>query len=355
MARRNVLVTGGCGFLGNRMAEMLRDDGCNVTVLDLIDGDLDSVRYVRANLCKRDELDAVCAGQDEIYHVASLTELFGARERFLAINVEGTRNLLQAAAANGVKTFVYTSSASVVFAGNDIENGDESLPYPGQFLDNYTESKALAEQVVLDFDGTDGVRTVAIRPHSIYGPRDRHFWPKVIASAAAGKLRWRLGSGENLSDYTFVDNCAHAHMLAAKRLASAEGRAVVGGQAYFVSDGEPSNFWGTMKQIAVGVGFDGSDIGTRAIPFAAAYAIGAALEKGYAVAQCLCRVRSGPTLTRFVAANACTSHYFSIAKAQRDLGYTPLRSHDDAMQLTIAYYRGLNKHRFERDQSPKND
>jgi nucleoside-diphosphate-sugar epimerase len=111
---------------------------------------------------------------------------------------------------------VYTSSASVVFNGVDLLDGDESLPYPKSFLDFYTYTKAEAEKLVLAANGEDGLATVAIRPHSIFGPGDQHFWPKVIANAEAGKLRFYMGDGENLSDFTFVDNCVLGHTLAAE-------------------------------------------------------------------------------------------------------------------------------------------
>ena len=136
---------------------------------------------------------------------------------------------------------MYTSTPSVVHAGADIAGADESLPYPTHFETHYPETKARAEQMVLDANSED-LRTVALRPHLIWGPGDNHLLPRIIDRARRGRLRL-VGPPFPLVDSTYIVDAARAHLLAARELAGA-GRCA--GRAYFISQGEP---WPTDKLI----------------------------------------------------------------------------------------------------------
>src|SRR5690606_17514106 len=160
---------------------------------------------------------------------------WGDPEEYEAVNVHGTEALLDAARAAGVRAFVYTSTPSVVFEGRPIEGGDERLPYARRFLADYPRTKARAEERVLT---ADGLATVALRPHLIWGPGDRHLLPRLVSR---GKRLKRVGPGDPLTDTIYIANCVHAHILAGARLLERpEGAS---GKAYFVSDDAPVGLW----------------------------------------------------------------------------------------------------------------
>jgi nucleoside-diphosphate-sugar epimerase len=214
---------------------------------------------------------------------------------------------------------VFTSSPSVVAAGHDIAGGDESLPYPKRYLADYPRTKAESERRVLAANGDD-LATVSLRPHIIWGPGDNHLIPRLIERARAGKLRI-IGDGKNKTDVTYIDNAAAAHLLAADRLSSGSP---VAGRAYFISQGEPVAMWPFINRILEIAGLPPV---TRRVPLALAYAAGTTLEAAYA----LLRRTDEPRMTRFLAVQLGTSHWFDISAARRDLGYCPSVGIDEGL------------------------
>ncbi len=169
----------------------------------------------------------------------------------LPTNDRGTEHLVNACLETGVQKLVYTSTASVVFDGSDIKQGDESsLEYPRRFLDPYSATKALGEQVVLRANGKKSpsgdsvLYTCSLRPHIIFGPRDSHFLPKLVSRAREGEITHTVGDGKNIVDFTYVQNVVHAHVLAAEKLG--EGSAV-NGQCFFITNGQPRQFWDVIS------------------------------------------------------------------------------------------------------------
>lgn len=223
---------------------------------------------------------------------------------------------------------MYTSSPSVTFDGTDQVNLDESAPYPGKWLCHYPHSKALAEQKVLTANGSDGLLTCALRPHLIWGPRDEHLIPRLIERARSGKLR-RVGDGKNLVDMIYVENAAAAHLQAADAL---DDGSPVCGKAYFISQGEPVNCWGWINDILALA--DLPPI-TKNISARAAWNVGRVLEAVWTIL----RRRDEPRLTRFLAAQLSTSHYFDISAAQRDFGYQPIVSTEEGMERLGVWLR----------------
>jgi sterol-4alpha-carboxylate 3-dehydrogenase (decarboxylating) len=218
------------------------------------------------------------------------------------------------------------SSGSVVYEGRDIENGDESLPYARTSQAPYADSKIAAEKEVLTQNGEGGVATVALRPHVIFGPGDRRFLPAVIAHAKAGRLRFQVGRGRWLSDYTYVDNLVDALLRTEERLSLASA---IAGQAYFITNGEPMPFWDFVRTVLARLGLPPI---RAAIPHHIVYAI-AAIKEG------IDTLRGGTLnaedgLSRFAIRYMCTHHYFSIAKAQRDLDYHPKVSVAEGIERT---------------------
>jgi nucleoside-diphosphate-sugar epimerase len=329
------LVTGGNGFLGGAIVRMLHARGDEVAVLcrksyehlapyvtRVFQGDLRDATAVRA----------ACKGVDVVFHVAALTGIWGPKREFHSINVEGTRNVIDACRANEVRKLIYTSSPSVVFGRDELCGVDESQPYPKRYLAAYPETKAAAERMVLAANDAS-LATVSLRPHLIWGPGDPHLIPRVIQRAREGKLI-QLGDGANLVDITYIDNAAEAHVLAADALRPG---AQYAGRTYFISQGEPVSLWPWLNQILAAVG---APAVTRQVSASAAYRVGALLEAAYRLVS----ARSEPRMTRFLALQLAKSHYFDISAARRDLGYKPRIGTPEGVGKLVAWLcqRGSN-------------
>ena len=317
------LVTGGGGFLGGAIVRLLRARGDEVR--SLARGDYPALRVlgveqVRGDLADRAAVHEAAAGCDTVFHVAAKAGIWGPGAEYRKINVEGTRNVLDACRARGVRRLVYTSSPSVVFHGRDMEGVDESAPYPARFEAPYPATKAEAERLVLAANGPD-LATVSLRPHLIWGPGDNHLVPRIIARARAGRLR-RIGREPKLVDSIYIDNAAEAHVRAGDRL---NPGAAVAGRAYFLSQGEPRPLWDLVNGILRAAHL--SPV-TRTIPVPAARLAGAILEATYR----LLAIRSEPPMTRFLARELSTAHWFNITAARRDLGYEPRVSIDEGLE-----------------------
>lgn len=309
-----VLVTGASGFLGQAICTQLVAAGHSVRAFQRNE----HVRLAQLGADQRlgnlGDLDAVMAASedvDAIVHAAALVGAWAPVESFYDTNVCGTDHVLAACELNGVRKLVYTSSASVVFAGGDLEGVDETVPYARKFSSPYAHTKALAEQRVLEANG-DGLATVALRPHFIWGPGDANLLPRVVAQARAGRLRL-VGDGSKRVDTVFVENAATAHVLALRALSIGSPLA---GKAYFISQGEPVTHEHLINAWLLAAGLPPE---TRHVSPRLARALGSFLEGLYRSIGS----RKSPPLTRFLVEQMSTSHWFNIDAARRDLGYVP--------------------------------
>ncbi len=326
------LVTGGGGFLGSRIAQMLADRGDEVVVLGrkrYPHHERAGIRTIQADLRDAEAVRQACGGMDVVFHAGALTGVWGKRKTFQETNVGGTQNVIDACLRQPVRRLVYTSSPSVVFGEDELCGVDETQPYPHRYLAAYPETKAEAERRVLGANGPD-LATVALRPHLIWGPGDRHLIPRVIARARAGRLV-QVGDGTNLVDITYIDNAAEAHLLAADALRSGSPCA---GRAYFISQGEPVVLWSWINELLTAVG---APIVTKTVSFRRAYRFGAVLEFSYRLAGFL----NEPVMTRFVACQLAKNHYFDISAAQRDFGYMARISTEEGLQRLVAAISGV--------------
>ncbi|MBL0226305.1 MAG: NAD-dependent epimerase/dehydratase family protein [Geobacteraceae bacterium] len=317
------LVTGGGGFLGGVIVRMLRERGDEVRSFSRAAYPALSalgVEQALGDLADRDAVIAAAHGCDTVFHVAAKAGIWGDYRDFHQANVLGTAHILDACRINGIGRLVYTSSPSVVFDGSDVEGGDESIPYPASYEAHYPATKALAEQMVLAAD-SPGLATIALRPHLIWGPGDNHLVPRIVAKGRAGRLR-RIGSHPNLVDTVYVDNAARAHLQAADCLAPGSP---VAGRAYFISNGQPLPLWEMVNRILAA-----ADIPpvTRSISPGLAYTAGCICEGVWG----LLHLGSEPPMTRFVAHELATAHWFDISAARRDLGYQPEVTIDEGLQ-----------------------
>ena len=320
----NALVTGAGGFLGQYIVEQLLESRASVrtfsrrryAALDEL-----GVEQIEGDLRDAAAVDAACRGIDVVYHAAGIAGIWGPWEKYYQINTQGTEHVVAACHSQGVSRLVYTSSPSVTFDGSDQKGIDESAAYPERWLCHYPHSKALAEQHVLAANRAGKFLTCALRPHLIWGPRDGHLIPRLIDRARRGRLR-RVGDGSNLVDMVYVENAARAHLQAAAAL---QDGSPVCGRAYFISQGEPVNCWDWINEILALAGLPSVQ---KSISLRAARRLGAALEGIYRILG----HKSEPPMTRFLAAQLATSHYFDISRARDDFGYDPQISTSEGMQ-----------------------
>lgn len=331
MTATKSVVTGGSGFIGRLLVDALVARGDEVTVVDFADKPPRSdVRFERVDLRDAEKTHAFCRGQDVVFHNASVVHTRKNREDDVwAVNFGGARNVLAGCRKHGVARLVYVSSASAVYEGRDIENGDESLPYSRISQAPYADSKIAAEKEILQASGKDGVLTCAIRPHVVFGPGDERFLPAILTRARAGRLKFAVGMQRKLSDFTYASNVADALLLADEKLVPGSP---VSGSAYFITNGEPMGFWDFVSQVLDRLHLP--PIRGR-VPFPIAYAVAAAYEAADTMRGGTLNSENG--LSRFAIRYMCTHHYFSIARAKRDLGYVPAVSIADGIERTARH------------------
>jgi nucleoside-diphosphate-sugar epimerase len=251
------------------------------------------------------------AAADCVFHTAAHVKMWGQREAFVRGNVAATETLIAACRRAGVSKLVFTSSPSVVATDHDLRGVDESQPYPSRYRAFYPETKAAAERAVLAAHGP-ALRTIALRPHLIFGPGDTNLVPTILKRARAGRLV-QVGDGRNLVDLTFIDDCVTAHLLAAAAL---DDRPAAGGRAFFISQGEPVPLWDWIGRV---LALHDAPPVRRRVSLGTARLLATAAEATWRTL----RLPSDPPLTRFLAEEMATDHYFDIGAARRDLGYTP--------------------------------
>jgi len=317
------LVTGGGGFLGGAIVRKLVERGDEVRSFSRRSyAKLEKlgVQHIQGDLTDEEAICHAAGGCDVVFHVAARAGVWGPYDEFHQANVTGTENVLTACLRNQVPKLVYTSSPSVVFNGQDMEGVDESAPYPEHFEAHYPKTKAIAEQKVLAADSPELV-TISLRPHLIWGPEDNHLVPRILARGRAGQLR-RIGQNECKVDCVYVDNAADAHLLASEALAP---DAAAAGKAYFITNDEPIPLWEMVNRI---LGVAGVPEVKKSISPGMAYAAGWVLEKVHG----LLGLKGEPRMTRFLARELSTAHWFDISAAKKDLNYQPAISMDEGME-----------------------
>jgi len=335
-----VLVTGGSGFVGANLVTTLLDRGHHVRSFDRAPSPLP--QHPKLEVLQGDITDAgVCAaavdGIDTIIHTAAIIELMGGasvteeyRNRSFSVNVGGTENLIQAGQKAGVKRFVYTASNSVVMGGQNIANGDETLPYTDRFADLYTETKVAAEKYVLSQNGVEGMLTCAIRPSGIWGTGDQTMFRKLFESVIKGHVKVLVGRKSAKLDNSYVHNLIHGFILAGEHLVPG---GTAPGQAYFINDAEPINMFEFARPVVEACGEKWPRIRVS----------GPAVHWVMTGWQRL-HFRFGfpaPLLEPLAVERLYLDNYFSIDKARRDLGYEPKFNTQQAMAECLPYYVGL--------------
>ena len=326
---KNVLVIGGSGFLGSRLATALKQRKVAVHVYDLKPHPDAQINSIPGDIGDRPKLLDAVAQMDTVFQTASLID-WGpdSRERLMQVNFRGNNNIIAACQNQGVRRLIYTSSIDVVFDGHPIRNGNESLPYPNRHMDDYSYTKMLAEQAVIAANGVNGLATCSLRSAGIFGPGDPYRLPGVIASIKSGRMI-NIGDGKSKFGHVYVDNLVHAHILAGEKL---ETGSPLAGQCYFINDGNPTNFFNFFIAFINRLGYTPTI--TR-VPAWLAYAIAASMET---IAK-LDNAKRPPFLTRYIVRSTSEDFYFSHAKATRDFGYAPIVPFEQALSETVEWLK----------------
>ena len=312
-----ILVTGGGGFLGSAIVRQLVARGDAVRILQRSAAPALAalgVDVVRGDLADASAVLSACRGCDAVIHVAAKAGVWGSTESYVSANVTGTQNVLDACRTLGIHTLVHTSTPSVIHAGGDVEGVDESAPVATHFSTAYPATKAEAERRVLAANSPT-LATVALRPHLIWGPDDPQLTARVLARARAGRLRL-VGGGHKRIDSVYVDNAAHAHLLALDLLRTQGHEAACAGKPYFITQGEPMPQRDLINGMLAAAGLPPC---TQSISPRVAWLAGAVMEL---VWRALGR-QDEPLMTRFLAEQLATAHWYDISAARRDLGYAP--------------------------------
>lgn len=318
MQIERVLVTGGGGFLGTAIVKQLIARGYQVHTLNrnhYTHLETLNVNSFQGDITNLDDILTAGKGCDTIIHTAAKAGVWGPRSSYYNANVLGTQMVIKACKLLKITRLIYTSSPSVTFDGSD-QDGicEQKASYPKRFMAFYPETKAIAESLVLNTH-SKALATVALRPHLIWGPNDPHLCPRIIDRAKKRRLRF-IGDGSSLVDAVYVDNAAYAHILAAEKLSS---DAPIGGRAYFITNQEPQELKTIINRILAAAKIapipDHKRISARL-----AFRIGQLMEASFK----LLSLKKEPPLTRFVARQLATSHWYDPKNAQTELGYKPL-------------------------------
>ncbi len=337
----SVLLVGGCGFLGLHLIQKYYDISPRpqISVFDirglpeklpnLFTFSRDEIKVIIGDLTSSEDVEKAILETNPTVIVHSASPVHGLpQEVYEKVNVTGTEVLLKSAKKLGVKAIVYTSSAGVVFNGQDAHNVDETWPIPDEPMDGYNETKAIAEEMVLKANSFgDDFLTVAIRPAGIFGPGDRQLIPGLRDVARLGQSKFQIGDNNNLFDWTYAGNVADAHVLATYKLLDEEAYKQVGGQAFFVTNDAPTYFWTLARSVWKHDGV--IEKRNIVLPRSVAIVIGH-------ISEFVCKfLGKQPGLTPFRVKIVCAYRYHNIEKAKRLLDYRPQVGLEDAIKLTL--------------------
>lgn len=335
MDEKHILVTGGGGFLGKAILKKLVQKKGHLTSFSrhhYPDLDRMGVSQIRGDLSVKADVFNALKDADLVFHVAAKPGIWGAYEDYYRVNVTGTEHVIAACMEHRVPHLIYTSSPSVVFDAYDMENADESVPYPDTYLAAYPETKAIAEQKIRAA-ADQGLSVIILRPHLIWGPEDNHLVPKILSRAKRLK---RIGPEKDLTDTIYIDNAADAHILAAEKLAADPS---LSGNIYFISQDEPVSKWEMADAFLEAAGLPPIKGWVSA---RTAFMAGAFLETLYKTLG----IQKDPPITRFAAKEMATSHWFNISRAKKDLGYFPAVSTEEGLKRLKAWMQkeGLKRY-----------
>ena len=323
-----VLVTGtGSLLLGGIASELVRR-GDDVVCLQRRSSAFvghQNAHQVLADICDADAVAQAAQGCDAIIHGAARVGIVGSQKEFFDTNVTGTKNILQAAEQHSISRLVFVSTPSVAHTGDSLIGAPAGEAEIGRSRSYYAESKAIAERTVLNARN-EHLAVVAIRPHLVWGPGDTQLVGRIVERAASGHLAV-IGTGNALVDSTYIDNAISAHIAALDALHIGSA---CDGMAYVISNGEPRTVNELMRSMcgAAGIPFE-----PRHVSLAMGIRLGSVIERLWPLMK-----SSEPPLTRFVAEQLGTAHWFDQRAVQQDLGWTPQVSLDEGFRRLTQWF-----------------
>jgi 2-alkyl-3-oxoalkanoate reductase len=322
-----VLVTGASGMLGRVTAQRLLARGDDVTVLQRRPSGLPCTE-VLGDVADEFVVRRAVAEQDAVVHLAAKVDVTGPWVEYARINIGGTQNVLTACAAEGVGRLVHVSSPSVAHAGTPLCGAGADAADPARARGHYSRSKAVAEQEALAADSAD-LAVLAVRPHLVWGPGDEQLVARIVARARSGRLPL-IGSGTALIDTTYVDNAAGALVAAVDACGPVHGEALV------VSNGEPRPVAEVLRRLCSAASVPSP---RGRVPAPIAWLAGAAVEGFWAAT----RRRSTPPMTRFLAEQLSTAHWFDQRRTRALLRWRPEVDLDEGFARLAAWYADASR------------
>jgi len=324
-----VLVTGASGLLGRSVAQRLVAEGYRVTVLQRGTSALQGVDEVRGSLSDPAAVARATQGQDAVIHMAAKVSVSGAHEVFVEVNVRGTERLLEAARTAGVTDFLHVSSPSVAHSGASLIGAGAEPADPDHAVGSYAKTKAQAE-LIAEAHGRSDLNVLILRPHLVWGPGDGQLTSRIIDRARSGRMPI-LGSGAALVDSLYIDNAVDAFLAGLRRLPQ------IAGQRLVLTNGEPRPIGELITGMAAAGGAPAP--GLRLAP-GLAKAAGAVVERLWAFSEKVAGPRSDePPMTKFLAEQLSTAHWFDQRQTQEALNWTPRISIDAGLKLLQEHIR----------------
>jgi nucleoside-diphosphate-sugar epimerase len=319
-----VVVTGASGFLGRAVAAQLVAEGHEVRTVQRRPSGVDGVTDALGSVADASLVARALDGAEGVVHLAAKVSLAGDPADFRRVNIDGTRTMLDAAERAGVSRFVQVSSPSVAHVGAALAGVGAEPASPEHARGDYARTKAEAELLALARD-SEAMRVVAVRPHLVWGPGDPQLTERIIDRARRGTLPL-LDGGTALIDSTYIDNAATGITAALRRTDAAHGK------AYVITNGEPRAVGDLMAGICLAAGVRPPHF---TVPAGLARAAGAAVERVWAIRP----GQDEPPMTRFLAEQLSTAHWFDQRDTRRDLDWEPRVSIDEGLRRLAAHYR----------------
>ncbi len=318
-----ILVTGASGLLGRTTTRLLQERGDEVTVLQRRTAGLDC-REVLGDVADADAVERAVRGQDAVLHLAAKVDVVGPEADYVRANVTGTRTVVAACRRQGVGRLVQVSSPSVAHAGHPLVGAWAAPADPARARGHYSRTKAESELLALAADSAD-LAVLAVRPHLVWGPGDTQLIARLVQRARVGRLLV-VGNGSALIDTTYVADAADALVAAVDACGPlAHGRPLV------VSGGDPRPVKEILDRVCLAAG---APPPTRHVPVPLALALGSVVDTVWSATK---RVET-PPLTRFLAEQLSTAHWFDQRLTRDLLGWSPTVGIDDGFERLAAWY-----------------
>ena len=323
----NILLTGSTGFLGFRTLERL----VKLNYVDKIIATGRSlqksrkishpkVKYILGDLSDKAFVNTLIKDIDIVINTASLSSPWGSEASFYLANIQTQKNIISSSEITGVKRFIYISSPSIYYNGEDRNMVKENAPLPTKFVNHYSKSKRDAE-LLLENSKLD---YITIRPRALIGRGDSVIMPRLIKAHSDGKLKI-IGDGENRVDLTSVENVVESIVLSLM----APNKAL--NNAYNITDGNPVKLWKSINTVLKGIGKEQI---YKTVNFRVAYFAASILEL---VSRCI--TKEEPSLTKYSVGILSKSFTLDISKAVELLKYKPVITTEESIEEFINWYK----------------